>query len=123
MNRVVLTLGNEARNVGEVKHQGLLVDNHELQSIADSFLRSPTPETISPLLDSGVGVNATDREGDTPLHLVAKASEPWHQPPTVNAVRLLLTFGAEITTINDNGATTCVVASLDDENTRALLCP
>ena len=85
-------------------------------------MRSPSAETIALLLDRGADINTADQAGDTPLHLAARSSEPWHEPPAAEVIRLLLKEGANITTANNDGDTACDVARSDDESTRALLC-
>ena len=90
---------------------------------AGPLFRSPSPDTVALLLEGGAAINAVDQAGDTPLHLAAKLSEPWHDPPTVEVIRLLLAHGADTMAANNDGKTACDVVHADDESTRALLCP
>ena len=88
-----------------------------------TLFRSPSPETIALLLKRGSDIAAADQAGDTPLHLAAKHSEPWHQPPAIEIITLLLAQGANITADNNDGDTACDIARVDDEAMRAVLCP
>lgn len=78
------------------------------------------------LLESGADINATDQTGNSPLHLAARLRESWEYVlPEVDVefIELLLNAGADAAARNSDGDTPCDVASEDDENVRALLCP
>ena len=77
------------------------------------------------LLESGADINATDQSGNTPLHLTARLRESWEYLPKVDVefIELLLNAGADVAARNSDGDTPCDVASGNDENVRALICP
>ena len=62
-------------------------------------------------------ISATPHIKDLVL-LAARSSDPWHEPPAAEVIRLLLKEGANITTANNDGDTACDVARSDDESTR-----
>ena len=63
------------------------------------------PAIVKALLESGIDVNKQDSRGETTLHKLAQypSDEPSLQQEDVSLARLLLSHGADVSIINENG--------------------
>ncbi|CAH3193246.1 unnamed protein product, partial [Porites evermanni] len=74
-----------------------------------------SPLLVKNLLHSGLNVNATDHQGNTPLH-VAILSNPWHNMIhlVTNLCEILLNGGAHQDFVNHDGKTAMDLAKTDE---------